>query len=289
MEAKKTRERKLPAGWYPDSMAKIRLLTEEWSRQLYSDSDFSELFSCVVPHAGWSFSGHLVWKALAQIKETMSSGPDTVIIIGGHLAPGAGVLAARETLFQVPGGSLELDRELLQRVMEHLSASVTVRTDTFIDNSVEVHLPLVALMFPETRVIWLRTGSGEESIVLGRVLADAVRDLNKNGVVIGSTDLTHYGPAYGFTSQGSGNAAYRWVRDVNDNEIIRVMESMDSKKVLHTAQEKKSACSAGAAAAAIEFAKASGAKNGMSIGYENSYSKAPGASFVGYTSIIYGR
>jgi MEMO1 family protein len=279
----------LPAGWYPDSMVKIRALTEEWSRQSKFTAYLSEITSCVVPHAGWSFSGNLVWKALAQVKESMSSGPDTVIIVGGHLPPGSGVLAARETCFEVPGGYLELDQKLLQCVMKHLSPITQVRTDAFTDNSVEVHLPLVALMFPEARVIWLRTGSGEESILLGRVLADEVRGLGRTAVVIGSTDLTHYGPAYGFTPRGAGNSAYRWVCDVNDQEIISAMESMDSEGVLQIAREKKSACSAGAAAAAIEFSKAFDAEKGVSIGYENSYSKAPGPSFVGYASIIYGR
>ena len=71
-------------------------------------------------------------------------------------------------------------------------------------------------------------------------------------VVIGSTDLTHYGPNYGFTAKGSGVQAVDWVRDKNDRGVIDAMIRMDPEAVIREGLSNDNACCCGAAAAAID-------------------------------------
>jgi AmmeMemoRadiSam system protein B len=61
-------------------------------------------------------------------------------------------------------------------------------------------------------------------------------------VVIGSTDLTHYGPNYGFTSKGVGSTAVDWVRDENDRRVIDAMTRMDPDAVIREGLSNDNAC-----------------------------------------------
>jgi AmmeMemoRadiSam system protein B len=127
----------------------------------------------------------------------------------------------------------------------------------------------------------------ESSLAIGQAVVKIAKQLNLNIKVIGSTDLTHYGPNYGFVSQGPGHAAVDWVRRQNDRRIIDLMLGMDAGKVITEALASQNACCAGAAATAIETAKHLGADRAESIAYATSYDKNPADSFVGYVGIVF--
>jgi len=105
--------------------------------------------------------------------------------------------------------------------------------------------------------------------------------------VIGSTDLTHYGYNYGFTSKGTGKEAVDWVRNENDRRVIDAMLALEPEQVIAEARANQNACCAGAAATAIEAGKHLGADCADTIAYATSYDKSPGDSFVGYVGIVF--
>ena len=67
----------------------------------------------------------------------------------------------------------------------------------------------------------------KSSLAIGQAVVEIAKRLGLNIKVIGSTDLTHYGPNYGFVSKGAGLQAIDWVRDQNDRRIIDVMLDME--------------------------------------------------------------
>ena len=91
----------------------------------------------------------------------------------------------------------------------------------------------------------------EESIEIGRAVAEIAAESGMNIKAIGSTDLTHYGMNYGFLPQGSGPEAIDWVRNDNDKRAIDAMLELDPKKVLMEARENQNACCAGAVSAVM--------------------------------------
>ena len=105
--------------------------------------------------------------------------------------------------------------------------------------------------------------------------------------MIGSTDLTHYGPNYGFSPAGGGDRALAWVREVNDRGFIDRLLEMDAEGAIGQAEESRSACSAGGAAAAAAFARSRGVKSGRLVGYMTSREVYPDESFVGYAAIAF--
>jgi len=278
MKKEEIRTRVLPAGWYPRDEEELQNILHEWEQQEEQPAKQSAI-AAVVPHAGWAFSGRLAYQTVREIDGNC----DTVVVVGGHLPGGAGTIAAREAAFETPKGTVSNDLEFLEVLERHHSLGDDLRPD----NTVEVQLPFVHAMFPNTQVVWLRTGNGEEAVELGKALAKAENEGERRLRVLGSTDLTHYGPSFGFTPQGVGEESFTWVRNENDAGIIERMLDCDAQGVIKWGTERQAACSSGAAAAAISYARRRGCGKASLIGYANSYEFRPDDSFVGYAGVIY--
>src|SRR6056297_1206216 len=278
MSDRNVRKRILPPGWYPANEEDTVHVIKNWEKSLEAPGIQSGM-SAVVPHAGWSFSGKLAYKTLRQLDPESK----VVIIVGGHMRAGDGIAVAGEQYFETPFGPMAAAEDFKKRLRE----LITANEDKAADNTVEVQLPLVRYLFAEAQVLWLRVGAGEEAVELGRVCAGIAGTFSEKVCMIGSTDLTHYGPNYGFAPKGIGQESLKWAQQENDAGIIQQMLEMNSQEVLRWGNERKAACSAGAAVAAIEYASAYGCEEGVLVGYESSYSFNPDSSFVGYAGITY--
>ena len=278
------RRRFLPRGWYPDEGESLRYLVSAWTKE--TPSLRGGAIAAVAPHAGWSFSGRLAALAVSSLSPLREA--STVAVFGGHLPPGARPLAARETTFETPLGPLRSDLELLSALESELGRGEGRRVlgaDDESDNTVEVLLPLIAAILPGTRVLWLRSPNDGYSIELGEALAAAALSLGRSLACLGSTDLTHYGPNYGFSPKGRGPAAEAWVRDTNDRRFIEALLALDGAEALRLGESERSACSAGAAVAALAFARAAGASRAELLEYATSLDARQDDSFVGYAAL----
>jgi MEMO1 family protein len=271
------RQRMLAQGWYPSTADGVVSQCEEWERAttgLPRDG-----VAAVVPHAGWAFSGRIAYQAMRGLRRDA----ETVVVVGGHLRPSDAVRVAPEDGYETPLGILAADVDLAAA----LGRSIDLRDDRIADNTVEIQLPLVAHLFPDARCLHLRCPPDENAARVGELIAGYAIRTGRIVCVVGSTDLTHYGPGYGFTPVGLGEGAVEWVRTVNDRRIVEAMVSLDSEATVRLGTETGAACSAGAAAAAIAFARAFGVREGTVTEYAQSYDVRPDDSFVGYVGIRY--
>lgn len=270
------RKRKLPPGWYPGSRKEIERQFTEWDGEYDIAGDYR---AAVVPHAGWYFSGKLAYAGIKALQGAC----DTVVIIGGHMHAGSGIVGYSGGGVETPLGSLMINSELFQEV----GRSIKVREDTAADNTIEIQLPMVKYFFPDTQILAYRLPPDSNALEFTRVLHEICRSENLKIRLIGSTDLTHYGPAYQFTPKGTGKDALKWVVQENDKRIIDAMTALDADSILEYGAGQNAACSSGAAAAAAEFAKLKGITAGHVIDYYTSASINPGSSFVGYAGIVF--
>lgn len=270
------RSRRLPAGWYPLGAQEVR---EFWieSTGARPGSTGGQAIAALAPHAGWAFSGRLAALAVASLGEA-----DTVVVVGGHLGPGSPALAAPEDAYETPLGALRQDAGLYAELGHRLALGV----DRAGDNTVEVLLPLVACAMPRARVLWLRAPADGTAWALGKVLSEAATALGRRVAVLGSTDLTHYGPDYGFEPQGRGEQAEAWAKDVSDADFIKAVLAGDGRAIL-AAGNGGAACSSGAAACAVAFALAQGGARPELLGYASSLELRASPSFVGYCAIAW--
>jgi len=275
------RRASLPPGWYPRDAASVRSAVESWK----SPSFGKGAKAAIAPHAGWTFSGRIAsiaWSALGEA--------ETVAIVGGHLPSSSPILFAPENGFESPFGTIAADLELRDRLLDLLAGlSLPTAGDRAPDNTVEVHLPFMGLFAAGARVLWLRAPASGAAIELGKAIHEAATSLGRKVVVLGSTDLTHYGPDYGFEPKGRGSAAERWVREVNDRKFLDALIALDPTSAISFAVEEGSACSPGAAAAALAFALAEGAGTFAELAYGTSLDVRPASSFVGYAALASSR
>lgn len=278
------REYSLPAGWYPrDSQGVSQFLTKFDRSALLSNA-------AIAPHAGWYYSGSIAARAVSSLEPIA----DTVVVLGGHLPSGAPPLFAMEDAVKTPLGPMQIDAELRALLKKELNGA----EDSYRDNTIEVLLPMVRFFFPDAMLLWLRLPAEISSFETGRKIFQAAEKLNRKINVLGSTDLTHYGPNYGFSPKGTGEAALRWVREVNDANFIKAVESGVGDEVLRRAERDNSACSAGAVLGAMGFAQgeriaAQEAKSGAAHLLEyatsadvNGEDEVPD-SFVGYAAFTF--
>jgi MEMO1 family protein len=284
------RRRVLPRGWYPDDGESLRELVASWTGK--DAASPRGALAAVAPHAGWAFSGRIAAIAVSSLLGVAedASPAATLVVFGGHLPPGASALAARESAYETPLGPVTADLELLSALEACLgsraaSSSLILEPDEEVDNTVEVLLPLVATLMPGRKVLWLRAPNDSSSIELGEAVCAASASLGRSVRAVGSTDLTHYGPNYGFSPKGRGRGAEAWVRDTNDRRFIETLLALDGAEAVERGEAERSACSPGAAAAALAFARSSGATRAELLAYATSLELRRDESFVGYAAM----
>lgn len=252
---------------------------DNWNKSTHFTRTKNIHRAAIVPHAGWFFSGDIAFGALSYLRKEV----ETVVVVGGHLPGGVSPLLYNYRTLETPLGNLVSDIEFLEILYSEGRYSFEQATD----NTVEIQLPLVKYFYPESKIVALRVGSGSEAVETGNEIYNTAVKLGRSIVVIGSTDLTHYGDDYNFTPVGPVEQALAWIKNSNDKKIITRMEQMDCEGVLESGNKDRSACSAGAAVCAITFASRLGIQQGKLYEYRTSYDLYPGNSAVGYAGVYF--
>jgi len=274
-------------NWYPSGQEacarKIRTLMSGTPETV----DVTESRLGIVPHAGWLFSGALA----ASVFGALQGGSEVplVIVLGGHLGVGDPIIAMTEGGWETPLGSFRIHQGF-RAALEKFPSVVWETPHRYQqDNSTELQLPFAKFCFPQAELLPIRVPPSGIAVELGRALGDYLADHAPDAVVVASTDLTHYGPGYGFEPHGRGEAALRWVKEENDPAFMSAVGRGEAREVLETARLYRNACSPGAVAAAMEIA-AQGRKRFEAIGYASSADIGPRdkENFVGYMGGVFG-
>jgi len=278
------RKRTLPRGWYPfdgkDCQREIESYLEGWSP---SQLPSSKGRGGIIPHAGWYFSGKLATRVFYSLKS--KSKVEVVVLYGGHLSTEDVPRIVTEEACETPLGDIEIHAGFVKNLMK--SVDMREESPASGDNTIEIQLTMVKYFFPEAKLVGIRSPLSLQAEILGKEVAEIAKKEGISILAIGSTDLTHYGPNYGFLSKGVGRASVEWVKKENDKGFIDRALKMDAEGLLKHALENDSACSAGAAISAMATCKALGSDKGHLLDYYTSYDIMPDDSFVGYAGILY--
>ena len=280
------RESDFAGSWYPSKESECRKLIEEFSRSdLPCPSPQRRRVGGIVPHAGWIYSGRIACHVIKCLRDEIE--PDTIIIFGKHLHPGSKSYIVKEGLWATPLGDIEIDQELGDRLASEFSFIVETPSDYEPDNTIEVQLPFVRYFFPGARILPIGVPPSLTSLRIGERSVEISEGLGRKSIVLGSTDLTHYGYNYGYAPKGEGKQAVDWVKNENDRKVVALMEEMDAEGVIQESLKNRNACCSGAVASAIAAARKLGAAKGEKLIYSTSYDIRPNSSFVGYVGLVF--
>ena len=247
----------------------------------------------IVPHAGWAFSGSLAALLFSSIRQQHEKVNTFVIFGAAHSYFGELPAVYDAGFWETPLGQIAVNEELAEAVISSGAAAREPHAHNS-EHSIEVQVPFIQYFFPGSKILPIIVTPRENAINLGGTIGAIIQQRqDKQIICIGSTDLTHYGPRYGFTPMGIGQQALQWAHDVNDMKFIELVLKMEPREVLASAAENGNACGPGAAAAVIEAAKTLGIEKGHLLGHTNSNEallKLQGqtsADSVGYAAIIF--
>ncbi|MDY6904489.1 MAG: AmmeMemoRadiSam system protein B [Thermodesulfobacteriota bacterium] len=271
-------------SWYPGNAADCERQINRFLEQAPAQASGQTATGVIVPHAGWAFSGGIACRALSLLNTDPA--PETVIIFGMHLPSGAAPVIMPDGGIDTPFGPLMVDTRLAETLTSQFSFERETAVRFSPDNTIELQLPFIKYLFKNARILPIGVPPTPMAMEIGRFTAESIKDRGIQASVVGSTDLTHYGPSFGMTHYGLGDAAHDNVRNNEDSRIIDRMVAMDPEGVLKEARTAHNACCAGAAAASIALARGLGASNARLTEYATSYDKNPGDTFVGYAGIV---
>jgi len=280
-----TRRADFSGSWYPAKASDCRRMIEEFSRSAPQCGPATAKSGGIVPHAGWVYSGAAACSVIKCLSREPA--PETVIIFGRHLHPSSANYIMKEGKWATPFGDLEIDADLGERLSREFPFRIETAERYEQDNTIELQLPFIKHFFPETKILPLGLPPNTASLGIGRRTAELAESMGKKIMVLGSTDLTHYGSNYGFAPKGSGETAVEWVREENDRRLVDLIVRMDSEGVISEALKNHNACCSGAVAAAVAAAATLGARRAETLIYSTSYDVRPDNSFVGYVGAVF--
>lgn len=229
----------------------------------------------VCPHAGYMFSGAVAAHAYYEL--ALDGKPDVVFLFGpNHGGYGSGLAVMNNGFWRTPLGDVEIDSESANQVVRESSIIDIDDSAHRIEHSIEVQLPFLQYLYgSEFKIVPIcflmqdLSSAREVGEAVAKVLA------GKNGVIIASSDMTHYEPQ---------ESAER-----KDKLVLEAVEAMDEAKLYSVIEAHRiSACGYGPIAALMTAAKILGAKEAKLLCYKTSGDVIGDySSVVGYAAVCF--
>jgi len=255
--------------FYPESASQLKAMIEQLVDEKAAKE---EVIGLVSPHAGYIYSGPVAGRVISRIKFK-----DTFVIIGpNHTGRGEPLSIMTEGIWKTPLGEVEIDSELAKQILtasSHLAEDYRAHQ---YEHSIEVQIPFLQYFKSDIKLvpIVLAHTSGAIYKEIGREIARAIKDLNKEAVIIASSDMTHYEPQE--TAQRKDNQAIEAMLDLNEDELLRRVDKLNI-----------SMCGYAPVVSLISAAKQLGATGAELVRYQTSGDTTGDySSVVGYAGIL---
>ncbi len=231
-----------------------------------------EGLGCVVPHAGYMYSGHVAGAVYRQLP----SRPSYIILCPNHTGRGASMAIMSKGEWLTPLGTVQVDTLLaqtLRRVCHLLEEDTKAHED---EHSLEVQLPFLQRHVGNFTFVPIAIGVGGYSTLetLGRAIARALKQHHAPALIIASSDMNHFEPDN--------------VTRVKDHKAIERILALDAAGLYEVLRrEDITMCGYGPAIAMLTAAKDLGAQRAQLVKYATSADTSGDRSaVVGYAGII---
>jgi AmmeMemoRadiSam system protein B len=173
--------------FYPSDEKKLALEIEKYTS---SANKKSFVRGCVVPHAGYLYSGHVAGAVYSEIEI-----PARCILLGPRHFPGGEAMAIiSEGSWRTPFGDAQIDSELAAELKR---ACPLLREDRMAherEHSLEVQIPFLQQLAANLRFVpvVLATQRYQDLETLGHAVARVIAAHTEPVLLIASTDMNHY-------------------------------------------------------------------------------------------------
>ena len=229
----------------------------------------------MVPHAGLIYSGIVAGQVYSAILM-----PKTFIMLGpNHTGLGPAVSVMDDGAWEVPTGSLNIDRRLARRILNGTTLAVRDSQAHAYEHSLEVQIPFIAYFSRDVSIvpISIMTASYDSCRELAEAIATAIQGVDYAVTILASSDMSHY---------VSDKVARH-----KDNKAIEKILALDPRGLYDTVMhERISMCGVLPATVMLIAAQLLGAKNARLVHYMTSGDVSGDYdSVVGYAGIVLSR
>lgn len=146
--------------------------------------------ACLVPHAGYIYSGHVTGAVLDKIQF-----PKKVIVLGvRHRPPGAAAAIVCDGAWRTPLGEVPIDTLLAADLMKACSIFQEDELAHSAEHSLEVQLPFLQLLAPgfSFAPIALGTIHFDSLVHIGEAIGRVIHSMSEKVLLVATSDLNHY-------------------------------------------------------------------------------------------------
>ncbi len=167
---------------------------DELLRDLHSyiaeSSDKIKALGCVVPHAGYMYSGHVAGAVYARLQLPRRF----IILCPNHTGLGQPVAIMSQGRWLTPLGEVPIDTELASALQKNCSLLAEDTDAHRREHALEVQLPFLQSLLPEFTFVPITVGTGryEPLHQVGEAVANALKERSDDVLVIASSDMNHY-------------------------------------------------------------------------------------------------
>jgi len=238
-------------------------------------SDRVSAIGCVVPHAGYVYSGSVAGAVYSRMKIP----PRCVILCPNHTGKGCPLSIMANTSWQTPLGEVAPDSATATRLIERFPRLQEDSAAHRGEHAIEVQLPFLQTLQPQflqtqLEIVPIAIGTRDFDVLRG--LGEALAEVVGSGetLIIASSDMNHYEP----------DAITR----VKDRQAIECMLALDARGLWDVVmREDISMCGFGPAIVMLTAAKLLGATSATLVKYATSGEVSGDYdSVVGYAGII---
>jgi AmmeMemoRadiSam system protein B/AmmeMemoRadiSam system protein A len=215
------------AGYfYPASPAEIKSML---ARFIDKDAPKEEVVGLLMPHAGYQYSGAVAGATLSRIKFK-----DTFIIIGpSHSGLGKPFSVMPEGTWKTPLGDVEVDEELARKIIslsKYAEEDYRAHED---EHAVEVQVPFLQYIKPDVRIVPVILAGASDAVYkeIGHAIAQAIKELKREAVILASGDMTHHEPHE--VAKRKDMAAVEAILALDSDELTRRYNDMHITMCAH--------------------------------------------------------
>lgn len=281
------------AGQFYPVDGELTAMLAEFFSDMGTAGSSRKITAGIAPHAGYIFSGFTASRTFKAIYE--DGLPETFVIIGpNHTGLGSPVAIYPSGRWSTPLGEIEVDSDMAKEIAKRSGIADLDDLAHRYEHSIEVQLPFIQHIAEkagqEVRIVPIALGLQDEDVSedLGRAIFEASQELGRDVVVIASTDMMHYGYAYGYVPfRARGDDLLGRIREWDFRVIQKVLE-FDFRGMFKELREMNhTMCGPGGVAAAIVFSRLAGAVEAELLHYTTSYEVSRSTdAIVGYASVV---
>ncbi len=266
---------RLPAvagRFYPSDQKELTSLVLKHS-QPDSQHTPAPVKACLVPHAGYMYSGHVAGAVFARVKL-----PKKIIVVGvRHYPRGEPAALLSSGAWRTPLGDVPIDEELAGALQHECPLLREDSVAHSAEHSLEVQLPFLQLLAPGLSFVPVALGTVQfESLVnVGEGIARVLRNAKDDVLLLTTSDLNHY----------EDDVTTR----IKDGKAVNGLLALDARGLYDTCRnEKISMCGLGPAVAMLTALNALGAMKPELVKYATSADVSGDRSqVVGYAGMIF--